>query len=185
MAAGPVPESLAAGHVRLRPFAAADAAIVERACGEPRVALATSAIPHPYPAGGGAAWIATHAGERASGAALTWAIVRGDGVLVGAITLRADPDPDGHLGWWIAPEHWAQGYATAAARAVIDAAFRCLPLDGIVATHLERNAASGRVMAKCGLAALRVERRPCRGVPETFVVRGLAREAWERGRGRG
>jgi RimJ/RimL family protein N-acetyltransferase len=43
-----------------------------------------------------------------------------------------------------------------------------------------RNAASGRVLEKCGLSIIRRESRAVRGRNESLYVRGLTRDAWER-----
>ncbi len=50
---------------------------------------------------------------------------RDDDVLVGSITLRRMPpyEQDLELAWQFAPEHWGNGYATEAARAVAEWAF--------------------------------------------------------------
>jgi hypothetical protein len=45
----------------LRPFVVSDGPEVERLAGSQRVADTTLTIPHPYPIGGGATWIDTHA----------------------------------------------------------------------------------------------------------------------------
>ena len=55
-----------------------------------------------------------------------WAVRRReDDVLLGSMTLRRMPPfaEDLELAWQFAPEHWGQGYATEAARAVADWAF--------------------------------------------------------------
>ena len=54
------------------------------------------------------------------------------------------------LGYSYSREHWNHGYATQALNAVVDAAFRSLPLNRLEAQHDIRNPASGRVMQKCG-----------------------------------
>ena len=52
-------------------------------------------------------------------------------------------------------------------------------LEAVTASHLARNAASGRVMDKCGMRLLRTERRSHRGgAPEEFCVRGITHSAW-------
>src|SRR5205085_888057 len=70
----------------LRPFVAADGPAVERLAGAREVADTTLTIPHPYPPGGGAAWIATHAKAWDAGVAATFAMVdRATNELVGCI----------------------------------------------------------------------------------------------------
>ena len=74
----------------LRPFDAADADVVRRLAGDPRVAATTLNIPHPYPDGAAEAWIARHAGEAADDRTVTLAVTRDDAV-VGAVGLRLEP----------------------------------------------------------------------------------------------
>ncbi len=55
------------------------------------------------------------------------------------------------LGYRFVPEHWGQGYATEAARAFIDFGFQEMKLDRISAYLDVENAASQRVLEKCGM----------------------------------
>ncbi|MBB3033182.1 GNAT family N-acetyltransferase [Alteriqipengyuania lutimaris] len=55
------------------------------------------------------------------------------------------------LGYWIARAHWGRGYASEAARAVIEIA-RMIGHSRIVASHFLDNPASGRVLRKAGFA---------------------------------
>jgi len=175
-----LPERLLAGPVVLRRFVAADVPRVELLAGEREVAETTALIPHPYPAGAARAWIARHGATAAAGTEYTYAITGLDGGLVGAIGLRPHLAERENLGYWIGRAFWGRGYATAAARAMIALAFGLLDLDALTAARLARNAASGRVMEKCGMRLLRTERREHRGAPENFCVCGITREEWER-----
>lgn len=56
------------------------------------------------------------------------------------------------LGYWIAREHWGQGYATEAARGVLSVA-QAIGHRRIVASHFLDNPASGRVLVKAGFRA--------------------------------
>jgi RimJ/RimL family protein N-acetyltransferase len=77
--------------------------------------------------------------------------------------------PEFGLYWEIAPAHQRRGYATEAARALIDYAFTRLNLKRIVATTSDDNAASIAVMRKAGM---RIERNP-EPEPEWFQVVGI------------
>ncbi len=98
-------------------------------------------------------WIASHAPERETGAAVTLAIVlREPGQLIGAIGLRLVREFDkGELGYWVGKPFWNSGYATEAALAIVQFGFDELGLNRISATHFARNPASGRVMQKIGM----------------------------------
>ena len=101
-----------------------------------------------------------------------------DAALVGCIGIdRSDAFDDGaELGYWIAREHWGQGYATEAGRAVLSIA-RTLGYNRVQAMHFLDNPASGRVLEKLGFVATGVTsmRHSCaRG--ETALAREFALE---------
>jgi RimJ/RimL family protein N-acetyltransferase len=55
------------------------------------------------------------------------------------------------LGYWIAKPFWGNGYATEAARAVVDYAFRERGLNRVLAECFAGNPASARVLEKAGM----------------------------------
>jgi RimJ/RimL family protein N-acetyltransferase len=55
------------------------------------------------------------------------------------------------MGWRLMRQHWRQGFATEASRAVLDHALRVLEIDPVVAIVDPRNLASIRVAEKIGL----------------------------------
>jgi RimJ/RimL family protein N-acetyltransferase len=71
---------------------------------------------------------------------------------IGLMDLDDGPAEQAELGYWIARAHWGRGYATEAARAVLDLAFQGLRLSRIEAGHFADNAPSARVLAKLGFA---------------------------------
>lgn len=82
---------------------------------------------------------------RATGEFMGWFHLRPD---------RADLDntKDLELGYRLKKKFWGAGYATEASRALIDKAFGELGADSVFAVTDKENAASRRVMEKCGLA---------------------------------
>lgn len=90
-----------------------------------------------------------------------WAVeVLATGAFVGAVgLLRVDIDalfndpehPSTEIGWRLRREAWGQGYATEAARAVVDHAFRDPTLDELVSFTVVANTRSRRVMEKLGM----------------------------------
>src|SRR5438067_5283174 len=138
----------------LRPFVAEDGPAVERLAGAREVADTTLNIPHPYPPGGGAQWIATHAASWEALTRLTLAIAPHEAPndLLGAIGLTiAREHAHAEIGYWIGAHAWNRGYATEAARAITGYAFAELTLHRVQARHFTRNPASGRVMQKLGM----------------------------------
>lgn len=156
--------TLSTSRLRLRPFESGDAPRVQALAGLREVADTTLTIPHPYPDGGAAVWIATHTVTREVGAGLTWAITEAStGELVGAIALSLVSDhARAELGYWVAPSRWNRGYCTEAARAVLGHAFGPLQLHRVQARHFMRNPASGRVMQKLGMTLEGVHREAMR-----------------------
>jgi RimJ/RimL family protein N-acetyltransferase len=71
---------------------------------------------------------------------------------VGAIGLRVEAEHErAEVGYWIGVSYWGQGYATEAARAAVDFAFRHFGVNRVFAFHFTTNPASGRVLQKIGM----------------------------------
>ena len=68
--------------------------------------------------------------------------------VIGAVGLHRDKDGL-ELGYWIARDHWGQGYATEAARGALEVA-RALGHGRVLSGHFVDNPASGRVLRKLG-----------------------------------
>ncbi|MBE2222892.1 MAG: GNAT family N-acetyltransferase [Anaerolineae bacterium] len=138
----------------LRPFSPKDAPDVQRLAGDVAVSDTTLNIPHPYEDGMAEEWISTHQAVFDEGDGVTFAItLRETGELVGAISLRtATRFHRAEMGYWIGEPYWGKGYCTEAAKAVIAYGFDELNLNRVLAYHLARNPASGRVMEKAGMS---------------------------------
>ena len=166
----------------LRPFMSADAGEVQRLAGAREVADTTGRLPHPYPDGAAEGWIGAHSADWAAHRELALAITRReDGVLLGAVGLVFDPaNLKAELGYWLGVPHWGQGFATEAASAVIDYAFRVLGLQRVQAHHFARNPASGRVMLKSGMRREGTSPRAFHrnGRFEDVVFYGVIRRDW-------
>lgn len=83
------------------------------------------------------------------------AIERGTAQMVGRFSLKPANSyglaGGTELGYRLYPAFWGRGLATEGARALIALAFERLHLDRVVATTMADNAASWRVLEKCGL----------------------------------
>lgn len=180
----PSPE-LTTERLLLRPFAPEDADRVSELLGRQEIAETTLNIPHPYPEGRAAEWIAKHPGRAEEGVAFTWAICRQeDGLLVGSIGIHVEqPYPRAELGFWIGVPYWNRGYMTEATRAVIAFGFEALGLQRIQATAYPRNVGSSRVLEKAGMTyegTLR-EYYVKQGVFEDAAMYAILRDEWRSG----
>jgi RimJ/RimL family protein N-acetyltransferase len=137
----------------IRPFALDDAVEVQRMAGDKEIASTTLNIPHPYEDGIAEAWIETHQSKYEKAETVTFAVTsRETGQLIGAIGLVIKEHERGEMGYWIGRPYWNLGYATEAARAILEFGFGDMHLDKITASHIGRNLASGRVMQKAGMS---------------------------------
>jgi RimJ/RimL family protein N-acetyltransferase len=170
----------------LRPLNLTDAPDVQEFVGAWEVARYTLSIPHPYPEGAAATWIAGHQAAYDTGHETTWAITARAGErLLGVISLRVVGEHrHGEIGYWIGVPFWNRGYMTEAAGAVLDHGFGALGLHRIYATHFGGNPASGRVMQKVGMryeGCLR-EHVWRWGEPQDLLYYGILRADWEASR---
>lgn len=172
---------LRTARLRLRPFRLEDARVVRELAGAREVAENTLTVPHPYPEGAAEAWIASLEPAFARGEMAAFAVTDEDGELVGACGLKLEPE-DGiaEIGYWIGVPWWGRGYASEAARAVVDFGFRDLGLHRIWARVFVRNPASVRVAENAGLRHEGTLRRNLRKGDELLDhhVHGILREEW-------
>jgi len=140
-------------RLRLEPMEPRHGPAIERYARLPEVARYTAEVPHPYPPGGGILFAEAVAFERRHGGGFVWVVTdRAGGPAVGSIGLDISDDRRwAELGYIYDPAVWGRGYATEAARAVIEVAFERLGLDRVVSHAAMANRASCRVLAKAGL----------------------------------
>ena len=109
-----------------------------------RIAENTARIPHPYVVDDAHEWI-----DAAISQSATVYLITIGGKVIGACGLDLrDGVPE--LGYWIGVAFWGSGYATEAARGVIDHAFGKLGHEVVTAGARVSNPASRRVLEKCG-----------------------------------
>ena len=120
------------------------------------VATKLARLPWPYTTGDAEAFLAVPRGPTDA----RFFILSHDGDyprLIGGIGLNMTGHASAELGYWLTPAAWGRGYATEAARAVIDMARHALPLRRIEASHHLDNPASRRVLEKLGFREVRRE----------------------------
>ena len=103
----------------------------------------------------------THEALRAGNGFAPWvAILRGEDRVVGWGGLGVDPFDPGwgpEVSYFFHPAQWGRGLATELVRASVQEAFEALALPSLGAFARPDNAASIRVLEKCGFRLLRYE----------------------------
>jgi RimJ/RimL family protein N-acetyltransferase len=137
----------------LRQPTLADVKAIARLVNDRRVALNLRRVPHPYSVDDAAAFVADVARADRDTAFL----IETDGEPVGMVGLEWRQPEVPELGYWLGVDHWGQGLATEAARAVIDHAFEEFGCPRLTAAARVSNPASRAVLEKCGFQWTGVE----------------------------
>jgi RimJ/RimL family protein N-acetyltransferase len=88
-------------------------------------------------------------------------IEKSSGEVVGSSGLHFKGDPDSReIGYWVRSDRTRRGYATSAARALAEAAFRFLAIEQVTIRMDKANVASASVPPKIGFRLLGEEVRP-------------------------
>jgi RimJ/RimL family protein N-acetyltransferase len=170
----------------LRPPERRDISAFAPLIGDFDVAKNLATVPHPYAETDAFTWIERLGERRARGEAHQFGVTRKiDGAYMGSCGLHLEKG-ELELGYWLGKPYWKMGYATEAARRVIEFAFEDLQASDIWAGWFHDNPRSGHVLAKLGFSAKGFEKRACmaRGIEvgcnivtlsrETFVARRVA-----------
>jgi RimJ/RimL family protein N-acetyltransferase len=119
----------------------------------------------------------------------TWAAETPDGEFLGWFHFRPGHDAGNagaELGYRLRRAHWGSGYATEGSLALIERGFTALGVERAYARTLSGNAASRRVMEKCGLRLVRTAPYagpwPVEGAGLVEVEYALTRAEWEAAR---
>ena len=163
----PTTPTLATERLYLRALRHADAGAIARLANDRRVVENTASMPHPYTLADAKDFlrrVETSPDETAL------AITLNDGTLIGGCGLKRDRSNTTEIGYWLGVPYRGQGYATEAARALIDHAFGDLGLDRLEADARVSNPASRRVLEKCGFQWSRVVLRRVRAIASSAPV---------------
>jgi RimJ/RimL family protein N-acetyltransferase len=141
-------------RLRVRPWTAADDDLARLAdlYGREEVLRWLGGLPVPSPVGLVERWAQVHALDERYGA---WAVERPDGVVAGTVLFKPLPDGVGEVevGWHLHPDSWGRGYATEAARAVIERGFDA-GVPEVYAVVRPGNDASVAVCRRLGMAPI-------------------------------
>jgi RimJ/RimL family protein N-acetyltransferase len=131
---------------------ATDSEALHEIVGRREVAEMTASWPHPLPEGEAAHRIVQMRRANEDGLAIALALTRkvDPDVVIGCAGAFATEPRTLSLGYFLAFEHHGQGYMTEAIAAVVDAGFRMSLAREIRAACWSHNAASRRLLEKCG-----------------------------------
>jgi RimJ/RimL family protein N-acetyltransferase len=141
-------------RLRLRPWTTAPSDLARMAdlYGREEITRWVGGTPSLAPAELVARWAAVHALDDRYGC---WAIELADASIAGTVLFKPLPNGVGEIevGWHLHPDSWGRGYATEAARAVIDRGFAA-GVPEVYAVVRPGNAASMAVCRRLGMEPL-------------------------------
>lgn len=134
----------------LRPPEECDVPTVVALIGDYDVAKNLSAVPHPYSEADARSWLDKQPANLAAGTDYSFSIVRKeDGAHMGGCGLHKKENGN-EFGYWLGRPYWKNGYATEAARRIVEFAFFELQLESVWAAWFHDNPNSGHVLEKVG-----------------------------------
>jgi RimJ/RimL family protein N-acetyltransferase len=133
-------------RLMLRRPTLADVKAIARLANDRRIAENTRRLPHPYSQDHAVAFVRAMADEPRE----TVFLIENNHTPIGVVGVdwRAPDAPE--LGYWLGVEYWGQGFATEAARAVIDFTFEEFELEHLISGARVANPSSRNILEKCG-----------------------------------
>ncbi len=136
----------------LRQPTLADVKAIAHVVGDKRVSINLRRVPYPYTQDDAISFVSTIAGTID-----TVFLVERERAAVGLVGVSWENEDAPELGYCFGADHWGKGYATEAARAVIDYAFEEFAIDELLSGARVLNPASRHVLEKCGFQWTGVE----------------------------
>lgn len=140
-----IPCVLETERLMLRRPTLADVKAITRLANDRRIAENSRRLPHPYSQDHAVEFVRTSAGTRD-----TTFLIESNFVPVGMAGVNWGEPGLPELGFWLGVEHWGQGFATEAARAIVDHFFEEFEVEHLFAGTRVSNPASRNVLEKCG-----------------------------------
>jgi RimJ/RimL family protein N-acetyltransferase len=132
-------------RLTLRKPTLADVKAIADLANDRRIALMTRRLPHPYTPDD-----AVHFVKAIAGTGETVFLIENNHTPVGVAGVDWSEPEAPELGYWFGVAHWGQGFATEAARAVIDYTFEEFDVDQMISGARVVNPKSRNVLEKCG-----------------------------------
>ncbi|MDB5633819.1 MAG: RimJ/RimL family protein N-acetyltransferase [Tardiphaga sp.] len=133
-------------RLSLRKPTLADVKAIARLANDRRIAENTRRLPYPYLQDHAVQFVNSLSDANSE----TVFLIELDRRPVGMVGVdwRAPETPE--LGYWLGVDHWGQGFATEAARAVIDFTFEEFDVEHLISGARVANPASRNILEKCG-----------------------------------
>ena len=141
-------------HIHLSEFQPSDQAACVAYLREKEIYDHTLRIPYPYTQADFQEWLKiVEKATQQQGRSVNWAIRKEDGLLIGGCGFDGFQLGKSHraeIGYWLAKPYWGRGIMTAVVGTLCDIGFSEFGLVKIEAHVFANNAASARVVEKCG-----------------------------------
>src|SRR6266446_6030371 len=133
-------------RLMLRRPTLADVKTIAHLADDRRIAENTRRLPHPYLQEHAIKFVRATANDRPE----TVFLIENNFVPIGMVGIDwREPDAP-ELGYWLGVEYWGQGFATEAARAVIDLTFEEFDVEHLISGARVSNPSSRNILEKCG-----------------------------------
>jgi RimJ/RimL family protein N-acetyltransferase len=173
---GASPCVLETERLMLRGPTLADARAIARLANDRRIAENTRRLPHPYSQDHAIAFVRGSANDNRG----TVFLIEKDFVPIGVVGIDWRRPDAPELGYWLGVEHWGQGFATEAARAVIDFTFEEFDVEHLMSGARVANPSSRNILEKCGFqwSGVELHRFEALGSSTPVDCFRLARGVW-------
>ena len=136
----------------LRQPTLADVKAIAAVVADKRVSINLRRVPHPYTVDDATTFVTTIASTID-----TVFLIERERTVIGLVGISWEDENAPELGYCLGVDHWGKGYATEAARAVIDYAFEEFAIERLISGARVLNPASRHVLEKCGFQWTGVE----------------------------
>ncbi len=147
------PGVLETERLMLRRPTLADVKAIARLANDRRIAENTRRLPHPYLEDHAITFVRATANDLRA----TVFLIENNFAPIGLVGVDWPEADIPELGYWLGVEHWGQGFATEAARAVIDFTFEEFNVEQLASGARVTNPASRNILEKCGFQWCGVE----------------------------
>jgi RimJ/RimL family protein N-acetyltransferase len=133
-------------RLTLRRPTLADVKAIANLANDRRIAENTRRLPHPYSQDHAIEFVRALANDQRE----TVFLIENNYTPIGAVGVDWRQPDAPELGYWLGFEYWGQGFATEAARAVIDFTFEQFDVEHVISGARVTNPSSRNILEKCG-----------------------------------